>query len=91
MQQCVHDELAEPKRRTLIPNFFQIEKSILAADGFNCNISGSGPSIFSFCETLPQAETISSIMQSGFLEVGLQSETYISPLLAKGAHVISYE
>lgn len=91
MQQCVHDELAEPKRRTLIPNFFQIEKSILAADGFNCNISGSGPSIFSFCETLPQAEIISSIMQSGFLEVGLQSETYISPLLAKGAHVISYE
>lgn len=88
MKRCIHDAIAEPKRSLLIPNFDRIKMNVMEANAINCNISGSGPSIFSLCENEVHASQIGKIMQAGFEEVGLQSDLHISPFNAKGASIV---
>jgi homoserine kinase len=89
MKKCLHDELAEPRRVMLIPDFEQIKESVLTLGAFNCNISGSGPSLFSICENEAIAERVGKTMQQKFAAIGLASQVYQSSFVAKGAHVIS--
>ncbi len=50
------DEIAEPYRAELLPNFQQTKEKMLAMNSLAVGISGSGPTIFSACHDLETAQ-----------------------------------
>lgn len=84
----MNDLLAEPRRTLLIPGFAEAKKSAIDSGAIGCGISGSGPSVFAFCNDAYSAEKIAGAMQKAFMEAGLDSDKIISSLNAPGAHVI---
>lgn len=51
---ALDDRYAEPKRASLIPNFYEMKQAALDAGAYGCSISGSGPTLFAIA---PDAET----------------------------------
>lgn len=84
----VHDEVAEPKRATLIPGFDEIKKAALNSGAVACSISGSGPAIFAFSNNLKTASIIGSAMKNAASINGLRSKVYVSKVNASGPKVI---
>lgn len=84
----MHDLLAEPKRINLIPGFNLVKQAALDSGAIGCGISGSGPSIFALCRGEMNAVIIASAMKNSLSETGLESDSFISSLNAKGASVV---
>jgi homoserine kinase len=88
ISRSMKDYIAEPKRKELIPCYDVVRIAALANGAINCNISGSGPSMFSFSTSLEDAERIASAIKDAALSEGLRSETYISKINNRGPVVI---
>ena len=84
----MHDLLAEPQRINLIPGFAQVKQAVLESGAIGCGISGSGPSIFALCRGEMNAGIIAKAMKNSLSETGLDSDSFISSLNAKGASVV---
>lgn len=84
----LQDVVAEPVRSVLIPGFHSIKQAAIDAGALGCGISGSGPTMFSFCKGKAIADSVGVAMQQQFTRVGLQSEVYVSKVNKEGARVI---
>ncbi|HNC32425.1 MAG TPA: homoserine kinase, partial [Cyclobacteriaceae bacterium] len=84
----LQDVVAEPMRSVLIPGFHSIKQAAVTAGALGCGISGSGPTMFSFCKGKTIADNVGAAMQQQFAAVGLQSEVYVSKVNKEGASVI---
>ena len=84
----VHDEVAEPKRATLIPGFDEIKSFALNAGAVACSISGSGPAIFAFSDNIKTANEIGKAMIKAALKNGLKNKIYVSKINSSGPRVI---
>lgn len=84
----LQDVVAEPMRSVLIPGFHSIKQAAVTAGALGCGISGSGPTMFSFCKGKTIADNVGAAMQQQFAAVGLQSEVYVSKCNKEGARVI---
>ncbi len=62
------DVVAEPYRASLLPNFNAVKQSLLEQGSLAVGISGSGPTIFSVCETLEQAKQQANWLDSNYLQ-----------------------
>src|SRR3989339_731775 len=82
------DLFAEPKRATLIPCYDEIRQAALNAVAINCNISGSGPSMFAFSTSQIDAERIALEMKKAAKKKGFGSKTYVSKINEKGPRVL---
>ena len=82
------DLFAEPKRATLIPCYDEIRQAALNAGAINCNISGSGPSMFAFSTSQIDAERIALEMKKAAKKKGFGSKTYVSKINEKGPRVL---
>jgi len=82
------DLFAEPKRATLIPCYDEIRQAALSAGAVNCNISGSGPSMFAFSTSQKDAEKIALEMKKAAKKKGFGSKTYVSKINEKGPRVL---
>ncbi|MEW6652198.1 MAG: homoserine kinase [Bacteroidota bacterium] len=82
------DQFAEPKRAALIPCYDEIRKAAFYAGAINCNISGSGPSMFAFSTSQKSAEKIALEMKKAAKQKGFDSKTYVSKINEKGPTVI---
>lgn len=82
------DHIAEPKRAKLIPCYNEIREAALSAGAVNCNISGSGPSMFAFSNSKLKAEEIGMAMKKASESKGLKSKIYISQINKKGPVVL---
>jgi homoserine kinase len=87
----LQDVVAEPIRSVLIPGFSTVKKAALDAGALGCSISGSGPSLFSLCASLEQANSVGNAMRDAFMGIGLESDLYISSVNQTGPAVISDE
>jgi homoserine kinase len=85
----VHDVIAEPYRKTLIPGYIEAKKSVMDSGAIAVNISGSGPSIFAFNKNKAEAIKTGKIISSVFTSLGINSDTYISPISDIGVREIS--
>ena len=84
------DSIAEPKRAPLIPGLASIKKAAMDAGALGCSISGSGPSIFALCQDRAIAERVAPAMTAAVTAaIGVTSQTYVSSISTRGAHVIS--
>ena len=84
------DSIAEPKRAPLIPGLASIKKAAMDAGALGCSISGSGPSIFALCRDRATADRVAPAMTAAVTAaIGVTSQTYVSSISTRGAHVIS--
>lgn len=89
IQQGFSDLLIEPQRAKLIPGFSEIKSRIIREKGvIGFSISGSGPSVFAFTESLLIAKRVAQKIQKEFKDLNLESQAYFGLGAAKGARTL---
>jgi len=84
----LHDGVAEPYRKKLIPGFDDAKKAALSHGALGAGISGSGPSIFALCQGFAAAETVAAAMQVVYDKTGIGYDIYISPVNPDGIKIL---
>ncbi len=62
------DEIAEPYRAELLPDYAQTKQQLLKMNSLAVGISGSGPTIFSACEDLKTAQQQATWLEKNYLQ-----------------------
>jgi homoserine kinase len=89
LARSLEDSIAEPRRAALIPGLANIKKAAAEAGALGSSISGSGPSIFALCRNRAVADRVAAAMTAAVQrEIGGESQTYVSSISSRGAHVI---
>ena len=83
------DVLVEPRRAPLIAGFDAVKRAALAAGAMGASISGAGPSVFAWCESLAEAERAAQGMAAAFAQAGFDSDVHITPIAGPAAAVIA--
>ena len=83
------DLLVEPRRAPLIAGFDAVKRAALAAGAMGASISGAGPSVFAWCESLAEAERAAIGMATAFAQTGFDSDVHITPIAGPAAAVIA--
>jgi homoserine kinase len=90
LARSLEDRVAEPKRAPLVPGFTAIKAAAISAGALGCSLSGSGPSMFALCRGDDQARRVAVAMTEAVTQaIGRPPETYVSPIVSEGAHVVS--
>ena len=64
----ITDEVAEPYRAELLPDYFKTKQQLLEMNSLAVGISGSGPTIFSACLNLEDAQRQAAWLQHNYLQ-----------------------
>ena len=89
MSRSLEDTIAEPRRAPLVPGLSAIKRAAVEAGALGCSLSGSGPSLFALCCGRDVADRVADAMTSAVkVHIGGDSETYVSAIASRGAHVI---
>lgn len=83
----LHDVLVEPRRAPLIPGFDAVKTAALAHGALGASISGGGPSVFAWFDSLAAARAAAPIMRAGFLDVGIEARAHVSPVAGPRAEL----
>jgi homoserine kinase len=75
----------EPKRAPLVAGFDAVKGAALGSGALGCSLSGSGPSLFAWCEGRQRGEVIREEMIGAFAQAGVESRGWVSPVAAPGA------
>ncbi len=62
------DEIAEPYRSELLPNFTSTKSQLQKMDSLAVGISGSGPTLFSACDNLQAAQAQATWLEKNYLQ-----------------------
>ncbi len=84
----LHDLIVEPYRSQLIPGFDQVVKTAKDNGALGSGISGSGPSIFSFCKGIQQAEKLRDKIKKVYKKADIPFHIYVSKINKKGIKLI---
>lgn len=89
MARALEDAIAEPRRAPLVPGLSAIKRAAADAGALGCSLSGSGPSLFALCASRAVALAVERAMLAAVAtQIGGASRSYVSPLSARGAHLI---
>jgi homoserine kinase len=88
IRKTLKDVIIEPQRSAAVPCFDAVKEAAERNGALGCSLSGSGPSIFALCEE-QQASNIAMAMEQACRALGIQCQSWVSPLDAPGAHVVS--
>lgn len=83
------DVLVEPRRAPLIAGFTDVKQAALDAGAMGASISGAGPSVFAWCESLPEAQRAGDAMRAAFAAHGLASDLLLTPIAGPAAKVLA--
>jgi len=90
ISRSLEDSIAEPRRAPLVPGLAAIKRAAMEAGALGCSLSGSGPSLFALCRDRSIAECVAPAMTAAIArEIGGTSQTYISSISRRGAHVVT--
>jgi len=84
----LQDYIAEPVRSKNIPFYDDAKKQALKTGALACNISGSGPTIFSLCDSIDLAQKVSHKMKSTYDENKIACTAYHGKIRTKGAEIV---
>ena len=79
------DNLVEPRRAQMIPNFWKVKEAALDSGAYGCSIAGGGPSMFAVGG---DSGEVGEAMVEAFDDVGVGSEIYKTRPSSLGARVI---
>ncbi len=88
MSSSVVDEIIEPDRALLIPEYYNIKEISSKAGAIACGISGSGPAIFSLSKSNKVANDILNKISSHFDSVNITYNGFNSKINSEGVKVI---
>lgn len=83
------DYIVEPHRSKLIPSFDVIKKGALNSGALGCGISGSGPSIFAFSNSIQIAKDVKDTMESIYSKTKIPFHIYISKINTEGIKILN--
>jgi len=87
---ALEDTIAEPRRASLVPGLAAIKQATMDAGALGCSLSGSGPSLFALCRGEDAAQRVADAMTKAVAaHTGRESQTYVSSISPRGAHVTS--
>ena len=84
----LHDDIVEPYRSILIPEFEKAKKAALEAGALGSGISGSGPSIFALSKGKETAEKVGQAMASVYNNIAIDFDVHVSKVNANGIKVL---
>ena len=82
----LRDVVIEPQRAAAVPCFAAVKEAAERGGALGVSLSGSGPSIFAFCES-GIASNLAISMQQACRGQGIDCQSWVSPLDAPGAYV----
>lgn len=82
----LRDVIIEPQRKDAVPCFDNVKEAALQSGALGCSLSGSGPSMFAFTRT-QDARNVASAMEQACRGMGIDCQSWVSPLNAPGAEV----
>lgn len=85
----LQDEIIEPMRKDLIPNFENVKNAALRNGALGSGISGAGPSIFALCKGQISAEKVTFAMSQSYQNTGIEFDIHISRINPEGVKVIT--
>ncbi len=80
ISRSLHDEIVEPYRSVLIPEFDKVKDAALDVGALGSGISGSGPSIFALCKGKEVAERAAQAMASIYAQTAIDFEVHVSKI-----------
>lgn len=83
----LQDLIVEPRRAPLVQGFAAVQSAALEAGALGCSLSGSGPSLFAWCEGRERGEAIRERMVAAFVAEGIEAQGWVSPVDAPGARI----
>lgn len=89
ISRSLHDVIAEPARRHLIPSFGDMKSAALDAGALGCSLSGSGPSVFALAKSKELAERIGTAMGKVLARISCPHSIIVSGINMTGARIIS--
>jgi homoserine kinase len=84
---ALHDEIAEPARRSLIPGFDQAKAAAIAAGALGASISGSGPTIFALCDSDVGAQRVSHAVRAALDAIPVKASVRVTRIDTFGTRV----
>jgi homoserine kinase len=78
------DSIAEPYRIGLIPHFKELKSFMLTNGAVNFNVSGSGPTLFSFFENIQKARLVKEKIEKYLLKLQIEADVFISRVNHQG-------
>lgn len=88
IKRSLSDVLIEPHRAPLIPGFESAKSAAISEGALGCSISGSGPSIFAWCNGFDSAERVRQSIVSALKNETIESDAWISKVSSSGATII---
>jgi homoserine kinase len=88
MSRSLKDEIVEPMRSLLIPEFDSLKKVCKAEGAIGFGISGSGPSVYALTRGTDKAQKISDAMKKIISSIGIDFEIHISTINNQGIKII---
>ena len=89
MSRSLVDEIVEPMRSLLIPEFEEVKKSVIDAGALGFGISGSGTSVYALAKGIKDANSIADAMICNIKKVGIDFEVHKSSINNQGIKIIS--
>ena len=88
MSRSLNDEIVEPMRSLLIPEFELLKKTSIGAGALGFGISGSGPSVYALTKGKGSADKVLQAVVEAYSPVGIDFEIYISTINSQGIKII---
>jgi homoserine kinase len=85
------DVVVEPHRAPLVPGFAAVKAAAMEAGALGCSLSGSGPSLFAWCDGDPVADTVRTRMLAAFRDAGVEAEGWTCAVDGAGARLEGVE
>jgi homoserine kinase len=82
------DFIVEPHRSKLIPDFDKVKQESILAGALGCGISGSGPSIFTFCKGKQIADNVSNAISEVYKNTKIPYHVYSSKINTRGVKIL---
>lgn len=84
----INDIIVEPARKNLIPGYVKIKSNALRSGALAVTISGVGPSMIAFTNSINDAQKIGKSMEQAFADSKIESHAYVCGV-SRGAKVVS--
>jgi len=88
VSQGIEDWIAEPYRAISIPGFSLVKQAAIEAGALGAGLSGSGPSMFAFSDSIEVAQKSALKMSKVFERQHISNHVYYGKISTQGAHQI---
>ena len=88
MSRSLKDEIIEPMRSLLIPEFEVLNKTSMDAGAIGFGISGSGPSVYALTKGIDSAHKVAKAMDEFYSTIGIDFNIHISTMNNQGIKII---